>query len=37
MAGLIMLFQQIQAEVALVIPPYAVDVVGVVLRIVELD
>src|SRR5579871_4252185 len=34
---LVMLRQQVEAEVAVEIAPHAVDVVGVVLRFVELD
>src|SRR5271154_3799998 len=37
MAGLVMLFQQIQPKVALEIPPHAVHMIGVILRIVKFD
>ena len=37
MTGLIVLLQQVQAEVAIEVAPHAVDVVGVVLRVIELD
>ena len=37
MRRLVVLRQQIQAEVAFEVAPHAVDVVGVVLRLVELD
>src|SRR5260370_3668597 len=36
MAGLIMFFQQVQAEIAVKIAPHGMDVIGVILGVVEL-